>query len=148
MKINSKVRYGIRTMLELSLSYHLSGVMQKEIAESQEISIKYLDRILTQLKAAGLITKNKGRNGGYSLSRNPNKITVYDIYYAFENDLIINDCISDPENYLNKNFCSAVIFWNELNNLIIKRMKTETIESLTKKYIEINKKSEFLMYYI
>ncbi len=148
MKVNSKIRYGIRSMLELALSYNNSGVLQKDIAENQEISNKYLDRIITQLKAAGLVIKNKGRNGGYTLSRTPDKISVYDIYCAFENELVINECISDPEKFKTKNFCSVINFWDDLNDLIINRMKSETLEKIAKKQLELNKESEMIMFYI
>lgn len=148
MKINTKIRYGIRTMLELSMSYQTSGVLQKDIAENQEISNKYLDHIIASLKTSGLIIKNAGRNGGYSLSRSPEQITTYDIYKAFESNLIINECLLDPEKYEQKKFFSVVDFWEGLNSTIINYLENETLASLTERQIQMNKQSELLMYYI
>ncbi len=54
MKINTKVKYGMRTMVELALEKNREGIFQKEISKNQDISIKYLDQIIASLKASGL----------------------------------------------------------------------------------------------
>ncbi|MCK5464211.1 MAG: Rrf2 family transcriptional regulator, partial [Bacteroidales bacterium] len=46
MKFNTKTRYGLRTMIELAMQGNGKGVLQKEISERQEISLKYLDQII------------------------------------------------------------------------------------------------------
>ena len=148
MKINTKIRYGIRTMLELAMSYQSTGVLQKDIAENQEISNKYLDHIIASLKSSGLIIKNAGRSGGYSLSRSPEEITTYDIYKALESELIINECLVDPAKYEQKKFCSVLGFWDGLNSSIIEYLEKETLASLAEKQAKMNKESELLMYYI
>ena len=62
MKFNSKTRYGLRTMLELSLRENMGGgILQREIAENQDVSVKYLDQIIASLKAAGLIVNAGGK---------------------------------------------------------------------------------------
>jgi len=53
MKINTKVKYGMRTMVELALEKNREGIFQKEISKNQDISIKYLDQIIASLKASG-----------------------------------------------------------------------------------------------
>ncbi len=81
-------------MIEIADNWNGKGVFQKEISEKQEISFKYLDAIISSLKASGLIVNAEGRGSGYKLSRKPESITVYDVYKAFENDLCIVDCLS------------------------------------------------------
>jgi Rrf2 family protein len=61
MKFNTRTRYGLRTMIELSMNWKGKGVLQKEIAERHEISFKYLDQIIASLKASGLIANSEGR---------------------------------------------------------------------------------------
>ena len=62
MKFNTKTRYGVRVVLELALNADLEGgTFQKEIAESQHVSIKYLDHIIASHKKAGLINNIGGK---------------------------------------------------------------------------------------
>jgi len=82
MKLNTKVRYGLRAMIEIAA--HPNGILQKEISVNQSISTKYLDQIIASLKAAGLVIRVSGKSSGYKLTRNQEEISVYDIYKAFE----------------------------------------------------------------
>ena len=65
MKFNTRIRYGIRAILEIALEESENGVFQKDISERQKISNKYLDNIITALKTAGLIKNVKGKKSGY-----------------------------------------------------------------------------------
>ncbi|MDD2280898.1 MAG: Rrf2 family transcriptional regulator, partial [Bacteroidales bacterium] len=94
MKINTKIRYGLRAVIEIACSNDPGGVLQKDIAINQEISLKYLDSIISSLKVKGIITHAKGKGSGFKLTRKPEEITVYDVYTAFE-PIVIVDCIND-----------------------------------------------------
>ena len=79
MKINTKVRYGLRAMIDIAEHQEKGSTLQKVIAERQEIPIKFLDIIITGLKNNGLILSKAGKGTGYRLTRNPDQISVYDI---------------------------------------------------------------------
>ncbi len=128
MKLNTKVRYGLRAMIEIAA--HPKGILQKEISVNQSISTKYLDQIIAGLKASGLIFRISGKNGGYKLSKDKKEITVYDIYKAFEYDLNINDCITNSVKCLLTDNCKTKTYWCDLNSVIAKHMKNETLEAL------------------
>ncbi len=127
MKLNKKVRYGLRAMIEICENKSSTGILQKEISAAQNIPLKYLDVIITGLRNAGLITNYSGKSSGYVLSRNPDKISVYDIYRAFEPEFCLVDC-SKPSNdcILIKN-CTAKDFWVEMNQMITNSMKSYTL---------------------
>ena len=84
MKISTRTRYGVRTMIEIAKGHPDRGVFQKEIATNQLLSLKYLDHIIHALKTARLISNTKGKKSGYVLTRKPSEITVFDIHRAFE----------------------------------------------------------------
>ena len=84
MKMNTKVRYGLRAMIEMNTNESSSGILQKDISEIQEIPLKYLDSIISGLKNAGLIVNYSGKSSGYVITKQPAEISVYDIYRAFE----------------------------------------------------------------
>lgn len=70
MKVSTKTRYGLRAMIELAESYKGEPVKVEEIAKRQNISEKYLEHIMLQLKKAGLIESIPGAKGGFILTKN------------------------------------------------------------------------------
>jgi len=148
MKINTKVRYGIRTMIEIAVHWNGEGVFQKDISERQEISFKYLDQIISSLKASGLILNTEGRGSGYRLSRDPDTITVYDVYRTFENDLCIIDCLASGSDCKRDQICPTKDFWYDFNKHMIEFMKSTNIGDLAKKQKELQQSEELNMFFI
>jgi len=147
MKINTKIRYGIRTMVEIALHWNGQGIYQREIAENQEISFKYLDQIISSLKASGLIQNMEGRGSGYRLARDPEDISVYDVYRAFENDLCIVDCLSTGDCNRDQ-VCPTKEFWQGFNQHMIDYLISTSIGQLAKRQEELNKSETINMYII
>jgi Rrf2 family protein len=147
MKFNTKTRYGLRTMLEIAVRRNEGGILQKEIAENQGISVKYLDPIIASLKASGLIAKAGGRTSGYRLTRDPGKISIYDVFRSFEEELVIADCIIE-ENDLHNPYGAAREFWQELNDIIMKKLQSVKLEDLSKRQRIMNEKKGDPMFYI
>jgi Rrf2 family protein len=135
MKFNTKTRYGVRVVFELALNVDREGgTLQKEIAESQELSIKYLDHIISALKKAGLISNVGGKKSGYVLARPANEITVYDVYSAFEDNLAIIDCLLTEGECPRKGMCVMKDYWCDLNETIRNSMKSMNVELMAEKH--------------
>jgi Rrf2 family protein len=133
LKISSRTRYGIRTMLEIATGKPNTGIFQKDIARNQDISIKYLDHIIYALKASQLISNVKGKKSGYMLTRKPAEISLYDIHNAFEPGVCVVECLSGNYECKRQTDCLVVGFWKNLNDLIVDYFKSVTIEDLIKK---------------
>lgn len=137
MKFSTKTRYGIRAVLEIALNDCENGIYQKEISKNQDISYKYLDQILSSLKAAGIVAKAGGRKSGYVLTRKPSEITVYDVHNAFEPGICVIDCLAMNISCDREESCSLRGFWGDLNNQIIDYFKSITIQDLMKKQTDL-----------
>ncbi len=137
MKFSTKTRYGIRAVLEIALNDCENGIYQKDISKNQDISYKYLDQILSALKAAGIVTKAGGRKSGYVLTRKPSEITVYDVHNAFEPGICVIDCVAVNFSCKKENNCALKGFWGDLNNQIINYFKATTIDDLMKKQTDL-----------
>jgi Rrf2 family protein len=133
LKFNTRIRYGIRAMLEISLDDTGTGVFQKDIAVKQKISNKYLDNIITSLKTAGLIINFKGRKSGYKLSRKASEIRILDIYNAFEPGINIVDCADDNYSCELLKICGVRDFWMGLNDQITNYFESFTLEDMINK---------------
>ncbi|MGD0710758.1 MAG: Rrf2 family transcriptional regulator [Bacteroidales bacterium] len=139
MKINTKIRYGLRTMLELGLHDNKTGMFQKDIAMNQQLSEKYLDPIIAALKTSGLITNAGGKKSGYILNKSKSEITIYDIYRAFEPELAIIHCVNKPVTCFISRICVANEYWMGLNDTITKYLKNTTLDDIIKKHLKIKK---------
>jgi Rrf2 family protein len=117
-------------MVEIAMNTSGNGVYQKEIAENQEISVKYLDHIIRELKTSGLITNVKGRKSGYIITRPASKITMLDIHNAFEAGICVIDCLSPNIRCNRETRCAAKGFWGNVNNKIINYFKTITLQDM------------------
>jgi Rrf2 family protein len=96
MKVNTKVRYGLRAILQIADCYGDEPVPISAISESQEISGKYLEQVVGTLRKSGLITSRKGVRGGYMLARAPEDITLWEIITALDSHTSLVDCVVEP----------------------------------------------------
>jgi len=130
MRINTKIRYGLRTMIEIAGSTDTNGMLQKDIAKNQNISLKYLDPIISSLKLKGLIANSKGRGSGYRLTREPKEITMLDIYTAFE-QIVVVECINNL-NYCDRSMhdCKGRNYWNEFKNEFAEMLQRKNLEQI------------------
>lgn len=132
MQLSTKVRYAVRAMIELALNYERGSLQLKEIARRQEISEKYLEQIMRQLRTHGYVNSKKGSYGGYFLARPPGEITVYDLVQAMEGPLALITCIDDPQLCSRANLCAAHDFWSRFNDKIARELSTTTLEDLAR----------------
>src|SRR6202453_4526567 len=87
-------KYGLKAMVHLA-GLEFGAIAQvTEIAETNSISKKFLDHILTDLKHAGLVYSKKGRGGGYALTRPANEIRVGGIIRVLDGPLAPISCAS------------------------------------------------------
>ena len=91
--ISTKGRYSVRILLDLAEHRGGGYIPMKEVAARQEISLKYIERLMPALKAAGLIDSVHGAGGGYRLTREPEDYTLWEILTLAEGDLAPVSCL-------------------------------------------------------
>lgn len=93
MKLSTRGRYGVTAIFELALNYGSGVVPLRDIARHQGISEPYLEQLAKTLRQAGLITSTRGAQGGYSLARPPEEITIAQVVEATEGPIALVDCL-------------------------------------------------------
>ena len=139
MRVNTKIRYGLRTMIEIASSTEPNGMLQKDIAKHQNISLKYLDPIISALKIKDLIANSKGKGSGYLLTKPVTEITMYDIYTAFEQIEII-ECINNCS-FCERSIhdCKAKNYWSEFKDEFCNILKKKNLaQIIDETYYECN----------
>ena len=92
--LTKKGKYGLKAMVHLA-GLAPDGLAQvADIAETNSISKKFLDHILTELRHAGLVYSKKGKGGGYALARPAHEIRVGAIVRALDGPLAPLPCAS------------------------------------------------------
>ncbi len=131
MKISTKGRYALRVMLDLAQHSSEGFITVKEISERQDITVKYMEQIISQLTKAGHVKSLRGSNGGYKLAKAPNEYTAGSILRAIEGRLAPVSCIEDSPNQCRRcNNCPTLPFWQGLDKIIKDYMDSVTLEDL------------------
>ncbi len=91
--ISTKGRYSIRILLDLAEHRNGAYIPMKDVAARQEISLKYIERLMPALRSAGLVDSVHGIGGGYRLSKDPGDCTLWEILQAAEGDLAPVACL-------------------------------------------------------
>ena len=131
MKISTKGRYAVRLMLDVAIHGMDKNVSMRDVAERQNISIKYLEQIVALLNKAGYLETARGNNGGYKLAKSPEQYKVGDILRKTEGDLAPIACVSGEECCRKEN-CKTFSFWQGLDNVINEYVDSKTLADLIK----------------
>ena len=119
MKFSTKSRYALRLMAELARYAPGSTVSLKEISERQQLSLKYLEQIVTPLARVGLVKSERGSQGGYRLTKAPEDYTLGEILRLTEGSLAPVACTDDGEHDCpRKGICPSHPVWQKLDNMI------------------------------
>ena len=112
MKISARERTALRAMVEFARRTGQGPTSLSEVAEAQGLSLPYLERIVPDLKRAGLLASTRGAHGGYELTRAPELVSVSEVFVAVEGGLIPLDCMrSDGASCAREPTCATRNVW-------------------------------------
>ena len=116
--ISTRGRYAIRVMIDLAENGRGGFIPLKEIAARQDISKKYLEIIVKELVAGGLLAGASGKGGGYKLLRKPEEYPIGEIIELMEGSLAAVACLADGAVPCPRAAaCETLPLWEEYNRL-------------------------------
>lgn len=131
MMVSTKGRYALRIMLDLAQHTEEGYISLKEIAVRQDISMKYLEAIVSILNKAGFVQSMRGKDGGYKLSRAPSAYNVGEILELTEGSLAPVACMDCGEITCQRaGVCLTLPMWKQLDSLINGYLKSVTLADL------------------
>ena len=133
MKLSTRTRYGMRAMLELAEEYGKGPLQIKVMAQNQDISIKYLEQLMTILKTSGFIRSIRGPRGGYLLAKDPGQVKLSEIFTALEGPLVTAECVEDKNYCARASDCVTRQLWTQVQNVIYNLLDSMTLKDLVKK---------------
>lgn len=141
MKLSTKGRYGLRAVLDIAINSKEDVVPLSEIALRQDISISYLEQLMSKLKKAGVVSSIRGAQGGYRLGKDPDKLSVGEILRALEGSLDPVDCAvitGEGDSCNSSDNCVTKHVWMRISNSINNAVDTLMLSELIEKNDEIN----------
>lgn len=131
MRVSTKGRYALRMMIDLARTEEGLPVALRDIANRQQIPIKYTENIMALLLRAGMVQSTRGKSGGYRLLKEPSEYVVYDIIAAAEGNLAPVQCLDEaaPECPMQRK-CATLPIWKGLDEAVRNYLSGYTLKDL------------------
>jgi len=131
MLLSKSCEYAIQASLYLAKNYETPYVPIKEIAEKSNISFHFLGKILQTLTKKGLLISYKGPNGGVSLAKSPEEITLLDVVKAIDGlEFLMSKCVVGLPNCGDGKPCALHDKWSPIREDIYKMFAGKNIAQL------------------
>lgn len=127
MKLSTKGRYAVTAMLDLAINAKTTPVTLSDISVCQDISLSYLEQLMSMLRKHKLVKGMRGPGGGYLLARAPGEITIADIITAVDENVDITRCTKN-ENCQGGERCLTHELWQDLSQELYQFLSTITLD--------------------
>ena len=136
MLLSTKGKYGLRAILDIAENTKENKFVSiNDVAMRQNISFRYLERIIAKLKKADIVRSERGVNGGYVLSREPKDINMLEVLTVLEDNLDVVECM---DNHVYQkcdskgNCCRTRSLWLDVNKAVKDVLRNKTLEDMLK----------------
>jgi Rrf2 family cysteine metabolism transcriptional repressor len=136
MKISTKGRYGTRALIELAMREGSEPMLLRKIAEKQDISLAYLEHVISPLIAGGILRSTKGPKGGISLNKKPEDIKLSDVIRLLEGSVAPADCVDNPDICDRADTCVTRDVWCEMKKAMDNILNSTTLQDMVDRQTE------------
>lgn len=134
MLISTRGRYAIRFLIDLAENQNGGYITTRELAERQEVSKKYAERLMALLSKENLVETQHGKGGGYKLSKEPEEYKILEILTAMDEDLAPVECLTcEPNKCPRAENCKTLPMWTKLDGMINNFFEKISLRDLMKK---------------
>ena len=126
MVISTKGRYALRLMIDLAQHCDEGFISLKTVSQRQDVSLKYMEAI-----AAALVISQRGKEGGYRLSRPASDITVAEVLHSTEGSMAAVSCLDAGENGCERAAqCLTLPMWKKLDAVMDNYLSGVSVQDL------------------
>lgn len=124
--------YATQATLFIARSGEDKPVLLRDISEGLRIPHHFLSKVLQQLSRSGIVVSHKGSNGGYTLGRPGNEITLGEIIKAIDGEAFLEECVLGFPNCGDENPCPVHDQWKPAKKLILEMLSRRRVSELSK----------------
>lgn len=148
MRFSAKSEYALRALVDMAGYYGRGTIGAREIAQRQGIPERFLEQQITVLRKVGLVKSQRGAQGGVTLARAPEDITIYEVVEALEGPLSTVTCVgSNASDCAKSAQCALQDLWCQVGLAVERVLKGMTLEQLATRQVHYDQSAE-PMYYI
>jgi len=129
MRVTTKGRYALRAITNLAMADSRKPIPIKHIASEEGISPEFLEQIFFKLKKAGIISSVRGPGGGFILEKDPNAVSVKNIFDAVGEGLEITPCTGEDDCDRSDN-CMMKGVWEDVSTHIVSYFEKLTLRRI------------------
>ena len=133
MKLSTRGRYGTRLLLDLALHHGEGPVLLRDIAQRQQISLLYLEHLVTPLIVAGIARSARGVRGGVWLAKPPGEIKLSEVIRLLEGSIAPVECLNNPETCPRSKLCVTRDIWGEMKKAMNGVLESTTLQDLVER---------------
>jgi Rrf2 family protein len=130
MQITRQADYATRAILYLARNRNGKRVATSQVAKEQKIPSSFLAKIISQLSIAGLLHTSRGAQGGISLARNPEQITLLQVIEAIDGPIQLNVCVGREDVCALEGNCPIQSVWCDAQNELITKLRNTNFAEL------------------
>ncbi len=156
MRLSAKTKYGVRAVFDIA--YHSQddpgvAIQAKDIAQREQIPLRYLEQIFQDLRRAGIIESKRGPRGGYLLKRNPEELSLAEIVGVLQGPIrdlfTLDDAEADNEN-TPTSYAVTSALWEDLGTVLTDWFDGITLADLVERgnVLEVAREPASTMYFI
>ncbi len=133
LQFSAKGEYAVLAILSLSLHADGSPLQVKTIARNEEISVRFLEQVMSLLKKKGLVESVRGAHGGYFLARSPEQISLGEVLQAVDGPISVIDSTVGENGKAGTSRLVLREVWSEMNETIKAQLHAISFESLSER---------------
>lgn len=130
MRLSTRSRYAVRALIDLTMHLGEGPVLVREIADREDISVRYLEQLLLPLKAAGLVRATRGANGGFTLAKDPAEVNLREVIKIMEGSTAFTECVDSAEVCPRSDTCILRSSWIEVTDAANQVLEKTTLQKL------------------
>ena len=138
MKLTSRGRYAVMALADLAKFNSKNPVSLRDISLRQGISLDYLEQIFSKLKKSNIVKSIRGSNGGYILTKDPEKIKLSNIFLAVDEKVKTVQCKKESKKGCNGKLTKCIThnLWDDLEMYINDFFDKKNLGDLLKNNLE------------
>jgi len=130
MNLTKKSSYGLIAALELAHHSETSPQSAATIAVHYSLPVSFIEKILHELRLAGIVRSKQGRAGGYYLARSPERISVRDVLEALGESLDLVGCLNSETHCELTDCCPTQSAWRHIDTRFKGLLDSLSLQSL------------------
>jgi len=140
MKLNTRGRYAVMALADMASFNRQNPVSLRDISLRQNISLVYLEQIFSKLKKNNIVKSIRGTNGGYILTKDPEKIKLSNIFLAVDEKVKTLQCKKESKKGCNGKTIKCIThnLWDDLETHINKFFEENTLNDILFKEVRNN----------